>query len=75
MTRFGPLDMLGTIGSDHGYTDLLGHTVEIRVGGMLLRILNLESLIQVKEEVGHEKDRAVIPVLRRTLKEKLNRPE
>jgi len=35
-----------------------------------LRVLNLETLIQVKEEVGHEKDRVVVPILKRTLEEK-----
>lgn len=69
MTRFGPLDLLGTIGTDRGYVDLIEHTSELLVGGMHLHVLDLETLIEVKEEVGHEKDRAVLPVLRRTLKE------
>ena len=70
MTRFGPLDLLGTIGSDHGYTDLVEHTTEMLVNGLHLRVLNLETLIEVKEEVGHEKDKAVVPILRRILEEK-----
>jgi len=35
-----------------------------------LRVLDLETLIAVKEEVGGEKDRAVLPILHRTLEEK-----
>ena len=70
MTRFGPLDLLGTIGKDHDYEDLIQHTTELFVSGLHLRILNLETLIEVKEEVGHEKDRIVIPILKRTLEEK-----
>ena len=70
MTRFGPLDLLGTIGKDHDYEDLIQHTSELFVSGLHLRILNLETLIEVKEEVGHEKDRIVIPILKRTLEEK-----
>lgn len=70
MTRFGPLDLLGTIGEDHDYEDLIQHTTELFVSGLHLRILNLETLIEVKEEVGHEKDRIVIPILKRTLEEK-----
>lgn len=69
MTRYGPLDVLGSIGADHSYEDLIEHTVLLRVGGMQVRVLDLETLIAVKEETGHEKDRAVIPILKRTLEE------
>src|SRR5438132_1257792 len=31
LTRFGPLDLLGTISRDRGYEDLLGHTQEHQV--------------------------------------------
>ena len=37
--------------------------------GILVRVLDLEALIAIKEELGGEKDRAVLPVLRRTLEE------
>jgi hypothetical protein len=70
MTRYGPLDMLGTIGRDHDFEALSPHTFELIVGKMRVRVLSLEKLIAVKEEVGHEKDRAVLPTLRRTLDEK-----
>jgi hypothetical protein len=67
MTRFGPLDLLGTIGAGHSYQDLLEHSEENEIGGSRLRILSLKKLIEVKEETGLEKDRAVLPILRRTL--------
>lgn len=70
MTRFGPLDLLGTIGTDHGYEDLIKHTTGLTVSGLHLRVLNLETLIEIKEEVGHEKDKAVVPILKRTLEER-----
>lgn len=70
MTRFGPLDLLGTIGANHAYEELLRHTVELQVSGLRLRVLDLETLIKVKEETGHEKDKAVLPILRCTLLEK-----
>jgi predicted nucleotidyltransferase len=73
MTRFGPLDLLGTIGKDHSYEDLLEYTEELRVGGLRLRVLRLEIHIQIKKEVGHEKDMAVIPILERTLREILKK--
>ena len=70
MTRFGPLDLLGTIGAGQSYPDLLKHSDEIEIGKMRLRVLSLEKLIEVKEELGSEKDKAVLPVLKQTLLEK-----
>ena len=71
MTRFGPLDLLGIIGRGHQYEDLVEHTVEMKVGrGLKVRVLNLDTLIQIKEDTVGEKDRAVLPLLRRTLQEK-----
>jgi len=71
MTKFGPLDLLGTIGIGHSYEDLLQHTVELEASGLRLCILDLETLIEVKKETVSDKDRAVIPILERTLEEKL----
>ena len=70
ITRLGPLDLLGAIGKGRAWQDLLPHTTELSVGsGVLVRVLDLETQIAVKEEVGGEKDLAVLPVLRRTLEE------
>jgi hypothetical protein len=71
ITRFGPLDLLGSIGNGRTYADLFLHTVELKAGPSLsVRVLDLETQIAVKEEVGGEKDRAVLPILRRTLEER-----
>ena len=70
MTRFGPLDLLGTIGAGHSYGDLLQHSDEIEMGNLRLRVLSLEKLIEVKEETGFDKDKAILPVLRQTLLER-----
>jgi len=73
-TRHGPLDLLGTIGCGRGYEDLLAHTVEMDFGGgVRIRVLDLGTVIAVKEEVGGEKDLAVLAVLKRTLREKQDR--
>ena len=70
VTRYGPVDFLGTIGRNLGYEDLLPDSVEMNVGeGVCLRVLTLEKLIALKEELAGEKDRAVLPILRRTLDE------
>lgn len=70
ITRFGPLDVLGTIGKDLGYDELIPHSAELDIGqGLRVRVLDLETLIAIKEELGGEKDRAALPILRRTLEE------
>jgi hypothetical protein len=69
-TRLGPLDLLGNIGKSRTYQDLAPHTIRIYIGPALsVPVLDLETIIAVKEEVGGEKDRAMLPVLRRTLEE------
>lgn len=75
LTRFGPLDVLGMIGNSRVWEDLLGgaQTMEIEPG-VAVRVLDLETLIAVKEELGAPKDAAVLPVLRQALKERLRAP-
>ena len=71
ITNCGPLDVLGTIGRGLGYQDLLPHTIEMEAGGgVRVRVLNLETIIALKEELAGEKDLAVLPILRRTLEQK-----
>ncbi len=71
ITRLGPLDVLGLIGSGHTYEDLLPHCVEMRIRrGLTVRLLDLATLIQTKEETAGEKDRAALAVLRQVLEEK-----
>jgi len=70
-TRFGPLDVLGEIGRSRGYDELLPHIEDMELSaGLHVRVLNLETLIAVKEEIAGAKDLAVLPVMRRTLEEK-----
>jgi hypothetical protein len=70
LTKFGPLDVLGMIGKSRTWDDLVSHcgTMEIDPG-TIVRVLDLETLIAVKEELGSPKDVAVLPVLREALKE------
>jgi hypothetical protein len=70
LTSLGPLDLLGSIGQGLGYSDLLPLSDEMAIGeGVSVRVLNLETLISVKEQLGSEKDFAVLPILRQTLRE------
>ncbi len=70
-TRCGPLDALCTIGENLGYEELLPHAKLITVAEDLqIRVLDLETIIAIKERLGGEKDRAALPLLRRTLEER-----
>jgi len=67
-TRFGPLDVLGSIGKGHTYSDLVSYTRPLQIAPDLhVPVLELAKLIEVKEETAGEKDHAVLPILRRTL--------
>ena len=71
MTRLGPLDLLGNIGANRGYDELLPDTEIIELSPrMKIRLLTLAKLIEVKGESAQEKDRAALAVLRQTLKER-----
>ena len=70
LTRSGPLDLLATIGSNLSYEDLLPHSSEMDIGaGTRILVLNLEMIIEIKEQLAGEKDIAVLPILRQTLNE------
>jgi hypothetical protein len=73
LTRYGPLNLLGSIGKNLTYENLLSHSSKMEVGdGLAIQVLDPETLIKLKEELAGEKDVAVLPVLRETLRE-LNR--
>lgn len=74
LTRNGPLDLLATIGQNLTYEDLRPHCSTMDVGhGIRIQVLNLETLIKIKEHLKGEKDVAVLPILRQTLKESKRR--
>ena len=71
LTSCGPVDVWGTIGRGLTYQDLLPHTIEMEIGeGVRVRVLDLATIIALKEELAGEKDLAVLPTLRRTLEQK-----
>jgi len=56
-TRYGRLNLLGSI-CDLGYEDLIQHTIEFDIeDGLGIRVLDLETIIAIKEELGGEEDR------------------
>lgn len=69
ITRYGWVDLLGNLGEGLEYDQLLPHCIEMPLAdGITIRVLNLETIIALKEKLGHEKDLAALPVLRATLK-------
>lgn len=68
----GGLDVLTSTGQDLAYQDLLGRSSKCEVAGMHLQVLDLEATIESKTFAGRDKDRAVLPILRRTLELKKN---
>lgn len=74
LTDLGALDVLGGLGEGLVYEDLAGRTHDYEMAGIRVRSLDLPTLIEVKERVGRDKDRAVLPVLRQTLRMKTGEP-
>ena len=69
LTRCGPVDVLGYAGQQHDYVDLARHSRLISLGDDLeVLVVDLPMLIRIKEELPYEKDRAVLPLLRATLR-------
>ena len=69
-TSLGPLDVMQSVGPDWDWADLVSRSRILEVGSLDLRVLKLASVIESKELADREKDRAMLPVLRRTLEEK-----
>ncbi len=70
LTRFGPLDLLATIGNGLTYEDLLPNSRQMLIAdGVRIKVLNLDFIIALKEELGSDKDLAVLPTLRQTARE------
>jgi hypothetical protein len=71
-TRFGDLDIsiepLGTA----GYEDLVRDAKAFDLGGVRVLVASLADVIRSKEAAGREKDRLVLPTLRRLLEEELD---
>ena len=69
-TDLGDLDVLRRIRGDLGYEELLDRMVEYEVADLRLQVADLETVIESKEFADRDKDRAALPILRRTLEVK-----
>jgi hypothetical protein len=66
-TDLGPLDLLSRVGKNLTYEALLDRSIDYEVAGLRFKVLNLETVIECKEIANRDKDRAALPILRRTL--------
>lgn len=74
MTGAGPLDVLGTIGAGRSYADLVANSETVDLGpALVVRILDLPTLIHVKEESPRAKDALGLTILKHTLAERQRR--
>ena len=63
MTNAGPLDLLGFVGDNERYQDLIQVTTEVDLEGNSLRVLELDTLIRLKRQLGRPKDLASLALL------------
>lgn len=68
-TRFGVLDVLGTIEDHTTYDDVISETLIVDLGGFEVRVLTLERLLEVKRKLGRPKDRLMVLQIEATLDE------
>lgn len=73
LTRSGPLDVLGFIGGGKRYEDVKDRTEYLRIGGLSIRVLTLETLLDEKRALGRDKDLPVVRLLE-ALVERRKRP-
>jgi hypothetical protein len=68
-TRFGDLDIsLDPVGT-RGYEDLARDAKPFELGSVRVLVASLADVVRSKEAAGREKDRLVLPTLRRLLEE------
>jgi hypothetical protein len=68
MTDLGPLDCLGAIEEGRDYDALVPLSVVVQLDGRPLRVLGLETIVELKRKSSTPKDRLALPVLEETLK-------
>ena len=67
-TLHGRLDVLGRIEGGRGYEELLSGTVESRIGDVTVRLLSIETILEIKRASSRPKDMAAVPLLEAVLR-------
>ena len=67
----GRIDVLGTVIGGDGFEALVGRTVVFKLAdGLIVRVLDLERLIEMKEALGRPRDQSAVLHLRAVLEER-----
>jgi hypothetical protein len=66
-TTHGPLDVLGAIEGGRDYDALLPVSIPIEISGHTVRVLGLETIVELKRASTHPKDQRMLPVLEAAL--------
>ncbi len=67
---YGNIDVLGAIGDQQGYDQLVGRSVRCQLADdVVIDVLCLEAIIDTKRAAGRPKDLAVLPELLETLRQ------
>ena len=70
LTRAGPLDVLGFIGDEEKYEDLLERSSEVAMTVGKFLVLDLEELVRQKKGSSRAKDRAMLELLEEVLRQR-----
>lgn len=62
-TKLGPLDVLGALHDGRGFEELEAQAVVFDQGERAFRVVDLDTLIEIKRSTGRAKDRLMLPIL------------
>lgn len=68
-TRFGVLDVLGSIEEATTYEDVLPDSALVDLGGFEVRVLSLRRLLEVKRKLSRPKDKLMALQIEATIEE------
>jgi predicted nucleotidyltransferase len=68
LSDLGPIDVLGRLHDGSTYEQLLAHSEVIGDDVRRVRVVDLPTLIQIKESTGRRSDQFVVPILREILR-------
>lgn len=70
ITALGPLDLLCRLHDGRGFDELISHTVVLSDGEVSICVLDLKTLIEIKESTKRPRDSLVVPLLAALLESK-----
>lgn len=75
LTSSGPLDVLGFIAGGKRYEDVADRAETVSVGGLSIRVLTLEMLVDDKKALGRDKDLPTLRLLEALIERRKRKPQ